>query len=108
MSPIPEEEEEMATAKTTTTEKVEKPDKTSAAYWNEKVTIHLFKDSGKYKDAVTVGVNGKFWQIERGVDVEVPRNVAEVLRQSQEQDQRTAEMIESEARDFESARAALI
>lgn len=77
-------------------------------YWTEKVTIHLFKDSGKYKDAVTVGVNGRFWQIERGVDVEVPRNVAEVLRQSQEQDQRTAEMIESQARDFEAARSALI
>ena len=77
-------------------------------YWTEKVTIHLFKDSVKYKDAVTVGVNGRFWQIERGVDVEVPRNVAEVLRQSQEQDQRTAEMIESQARDFEAARSALI
>ena len=96
----------MAT-KATATEAV-KANEEDNKYWTEKVTIHLFKDSGKYKDAVTVGVNGRFWQIERGVDVEVPRNVAEVLRQSQEQDQRTAEMIESQARDFEAASSALI
>jgi len=70
------------------------------AYWREKVTIHLFKDSGKYKDAVTVGWNGRFYQIARGQDVQVPRAVAEILRQSQEQDQRTAEMIERQERDY--------
>lgn len=32
------------------------------------------------KDDVLVGVNGRTWLIQRGVDVEVPKCVAEVLR----------------------------
>ena len=32
------------------------------------------------KDGVPVGVNGRTWLIKRGVDVEVPACVAEVLR----------------------------
>ena len=43
------------------------------------VTVTLFKDSDKYKDDVTIGVNGKFWKIQRGVPVTVPRYVADVL-----------------------------
>lgn len=79
----------------------EAKEKTGAAYWQERVTVHLFKDSGKYKDAVTVGWNGRFYQIERGKDVQIPRAVAEILKQSQEQDQRTAEMIEKQNQDYE-------
>lgn len=82
------------------TEAKAKEAKDNNAYWLEKVTIHLFKDSGKYKDAVTVGYNGRFYQIERGKDVSVPRAVAEILKQSQEQDQRTAEMIEQQNREY--------
>jgi len=76
--------------------KKETETKSERNYWNEKVTIRLFKDSDRYKDDVTVGYNGKFYKIRRGVDVDVPRAVAEILRQSQEQDERTAEMIEKE------------
>jgi hypothetical protein len=50
------------------------------------VKIHLFKDSKAYVDDVFVGVNGKTYQIKRGVDVEVPECVAEVLRNSEMQD----------------------
>ena len=46
------------------------------------VTIELFKDEGKYKAPVFVGVNGKTWLIPRGVKVEVPACVAEVLENS--------------------------
>mgnify|MGYP000568573081 CR=1 FL=1 len=48
--------------------------------------IHLFKDSQRYKAPVFVGVNGETYLIQRGVDVEVPKAVAEVLRHSEEMD----------------------
>ena len=55
--------------------------------------IHLFKDSQRYKAPVFVGVNGVNYMIQRGVDVEVPPEVAEVLEHSQVQDERTAARI---------------
>lgn len=52
----------------------------------QKVKIMLPYDGRRYKDPVLVGVNGRFIRIQRGVEVEVPEYVAEVLRHSQEQD----------------------
>lgn len=51
------------------------------------VKIRLFKDNRSYNDDVVVGVNGRMFQIQRGVDVKVPECVAEVLRNSEKQDQ---------------------
>ena len=51
------------------------------------VKIRLFKDGGKYKHPVPVGVNGKQYLVQRGVEVEVPESVAEVLRNSMNQDE---------------------
>lgn len=48
--------------------------------------IHLFKDSQRYKAPVFVGVNGVTYLVQRGVDVEVPKAVAEVLEHSEEMD----------------------
>jgi hypothetical protein len=55
------------------------------AYYNEPVTLELFKDNDKYKDDVFVCVNGKRWQIQRGVRVTVPRYVAEEVRHHRDQ-----------------------
>ena len=60
---------------------------------NNLVPVMLFKDNGKYKDDVTVGLNGKIWRIKRGVTVMVPREVREILDHSQYQDTQTANMI---------------
>ncbi len=60
----------------------------------ERVKIKLFKDNKEYKDDVVVGLNGKIYQIKRGIEVEVPKGVAEILANSQAQEERTAEMIE--------------
>lgn len=49
------------------------------------VKIHLFKDNKNYNGDVFVAVNGRTFQIQRGVDVEVPECVAEVLRNSETQ-----------------------
>lgn len=51
----------------------------------QKVKIQLPKDNENYKDDVTVCINGKIWQIQRGVMVEVPVAVYEVLQQSSHQ-----------------------
>ncbi len=76
------------------------PAEGTAEWLNEKVTIRLFKDNQKYKDDVFVAVNGKGWQIQRGVDVQVPRYVAQVLKQSEEQDAKTARLIEEKANEW--------
>lgn len=54
------------------------------------VTIHLFKDDGRYSAPVFVGVNGDSYLIQRGMDVKVPQAVAEVLEHSIKQDAEAA------------------
>ena len=66
----------------------------------QKVMIRLFRDNDRYKDDVTVEVNGRVWRIQRGVDVLVPRYVAEVVENSLSQDDRTAAMIQKESDEF--------
>ena len=48
------------------------------------VVIRLFKDNQRYKAPVFVGVNGVTYLVQRGVDVEVPKAVAEVLEHSED------------------------
>lgn len=89
-----------------TAEAVQGPAKGSAAWWNQRVEIELFKDTKDYKDDVFVAVNGKTYQIKRGVKVMVPRFVAQVLQESHAQDMKTATMIlEKENEYMESAKA---
>ena len=57
------------------------------------VRIRLFKDNSRYKGDLFVSVNGVNYKIRRGVEVEVPPAVAEVLEHSQMQDELTAARI---------------
>ena len=66
----------------------------------QKIRVRLFKDNERYKDAVTVVVNGKVWRIQRGVDVDIPMYVWQVLEQSMAQDVKTAIMIQRESDEF--------
>lgn len=59
----------------------------------KKVKIKLFKDNGRYSGDVFVGVNGRTYLLKRGVELEVPPEVAEVLAHSELQDSLTAERI---------------
>ena len=59
----------------------------------ERVRIKLFKDSGRYSGDVFVGVNGRSYLLKRGVELQVPAEVAEVLEHSQVQDSLTAQRI---------------
>lgn len=75
--------------------------KGSQEWWAEKVPVKLFKDTKDYKDDVFVGINGKTWQIKRGVEVMVPRYVAQVLEDGYKQDIETASMIEQYGDEFD-------
>lgn len=57
------------------------------------VKVKLFKDKDKYSDDVTVVVNGTTFRIQRGVEVEVPFYVADVIRNSEKADEATETMI---------------
>lgn len=90
----------MAEKKDATEEVVMKSEK---EYWNERVPFKAFKDNGKYKDDLVVGINGKLWRIQRGVEVMIPRNVREVIYQSMDQDAATANLIERESNAYNDA-----
>ena len=65
------------------------------------VRIRLFKDNSRYKGDLFVSVNGVSYKIRRGVEVEVPPEVAEVLEHSQMQDELTAARATHIAHDVE-------
>ena len=91
-------------------DKSEAADKNEAAETEEAVKekdtvrIKLFKDNGEYKDDLTIGLNGKMYKIQRGVEVEVPKGVAEIIKRSMESDQRTAALISELESQYEAAR----
>ena len=64
------------------------------------VPVRLFKDGGKYKDDVKVGLNGKLYVIKRGEVVMVPKEVKEILDHSEFQDIETAKMIDGLEADY--------
>lgn len=68
------------------TENANIQEKAYEEYYNEKVPVMLIKDNAKYKDDVTVTVNGVNYQIRRGVQLMVPRKVALVLERAKEQE----------------------
>lgn len=65
------------------------------AYYKELVPVMLMKDNSRYKDDVTVTVNGINYQIQRGVSVMVPRSVALVLERSHKQELEAQAYVES-------------
>lgn len=71
------------------------------------VKVRLFRDNVNYKDDVLVSVNGKSWLIRRGVDVEVPQCVAEVLENSARQERITQGLISRLEEEFLTARTHL-
>lgn len=68
---------------------------TTETYYKELVPVLLMKDNRRYKDDVTVTLNGINYQIQRGVPVMVPRAVALVLERSRKQELAAQEYLES-------------
>ena len=71
-------------AKTSAQAATEKAAKTD--YYNELVTVKLFKDNDRYKDDVFVSVNGVGMIVPRGKEVQIPRKYAIALKNSEAQD----------------------
>lgn len=62
--------------------------------WQKLVKIMLFKDNDKYKSDMFVCVNGRRFQIRRGVEVAVPLPIYKAIRESEKQDQKAANLME--------------
>lgn len=79
----------------------------SPAWYEQRVPITLFKDNGKYRDDVFVAVNGESCQIQRGVEVMIPRKFALALENSRTQDMEAARIAAAFASEYEGAKGAL-
>lgn len=64
------------------------------------VKVKLFKDNQNYSGDVFVAVNGESYLIQRGVTVEVPEYIAEVLETSQREDENAVRRMENAERSF--------
>ena len=69
--------------------------------------VKLFKDYGEYKDDVFVAVNGESYLIQRGVEVEVPDYIAEVLEHSAQRDEKTQQLMAQTQALYQQKAAAL-
>lgn len=67
----------------------------------KKVKVKLFRDNGKYADDVVVSLNGMRYLVPRGVEAEVPEGVAEILENSQRQDDATDGMVRTLAQEWD-------
>ena len=57
------------------------------------VKVKLFRDNNMYKEAMYVAVNGRDYLVPRGVEVELPAYVAEVIENSIRQDEKNADRL---------------
>ena len=83
------------------TEEQKKANEKEKAYYDEYVEIELFKDNGRYKDDVTVSVNGETCLVQRGKKVKIKRKFAQALEDSRVQDIKTSDFISLQARELE-------
>lgn len=68
---------------------------TPEEYYQELVPLTLIRDNYKYKDDLTVTVNGTNYQIQRGVQVMVPRSVALAVERSHKQEMAAQDYVKS-------------
>ena len=63
----------------------------------ELVTVKFFKGTGDYAEDITVGLNGRMYRIQRGVEVTIPRSVLEIIETAERQKLATANLSEQTA-----------
>jgi len=71
------------------------------------VPVYLIKDGKRYKDDLFVSVNDKTFMIQRGRQVMVPDYVAEVIRNSEAQDQCAMEYISLQEERYQNKKSNL-
>ena len=72
--------------------------KATEAKAKDTVTIHLPKAPRGQRNWQFVGVNGKAYKIMKGVDVEVPPEVAEVIRNAQRAAEEAEDYLDAQAK----------
>lgn len=75
--------EKKTEAKTKTEAKVNKAPK-KIDYWDEPVPVTVKRPEGETANSLTVTHNGKNYQIQYNKEVMVPRKIAEIIHQSDE------------------------
>lgn len=70
------------------------------------VTVTLPRATGQEEDFVFVGLNGKGYTIRRGIPVQVPRPVFDILTESRRQRQRQEDFIRRQQRNAARSAAA--
>lgn len=100
---------EIAEAKEAQQKPSEPPIKPPAVdpYWEEYVPVELFYDGDKYKDDVTVAVNGDVCIIQRGKPVKIKRKFAYALKKSHKQDALAADYINGKTAEYEKNKVVL-
>lgn len=68
--------------------------------FEKKVRVKLPKAPRGEENFVITSVNGQTYKVQRGVEVDVPEPIAEVLRHSEEAQDRADEFIEKMTSDF--------
>lgn len=69
-------------------------DKKTVSPWDTKVKIKLPRDTMNGQKCVFVAVNGHNFQIQRGVEVEVPEPIYEVLRNNERMEELVQEKLD--------------
>lgn len=63
--------------------------------------LMLFKDNDKYRDDLFVCVNGRSYLIQRGVEVEVPWFVAEVIKNAMKAESEAMERLKNVIEEYQ-------
>jgi len=66
----------------------------------EFVKVRLFRDDYRYKDALYVGINNKDWMIPRGVEMTLPKYVADFIEQQMQADDAIWERVAIEEKNY--------
>ena len=98
---MPAKKTEIVEAVLNTAEKAEPVEETAepakVSVWDEKETVVIPLGGSDEENFIIVSVNGKRFQIQRGIPVEVPKPVAEVIR--------NANSMHYQARIYENSKA---
>ena len=95
------EREAAEAAKAATEDAAKEEMKKQMAYMEELVTIKLYRGpEEKYKQPLTVGVNGEVIMIQRGKEVQVKRKFAEVIKNHEEQIAYSVSLMEALQDDY--------
>ena len=76
-------------------------------YLNERVPVTLKRPESEKKDFLTVTVNGVNYQIAYGKQVLVPRFVAEIIRESEKNEQIAQSNADEKAQEFAAGKSSL-